>query len=42
MEVKNAYKSLVGNLKGKVHSDEARADKRTTLNSIPMKEVSRQ
>jgi hypothetical protein len=40
--VKNAYKSLVGNLKGKDRSDEACSDKKTTLNSIPKEEVSRQ
>ena len=42
MEVKNAYKSLVGNLKGRDHADEACVDKMTTSNSISKKKISRQ
>lgn len=37
MEVKNAYKSLVGNLKGRDHTDEACAGNSTRVNSISKK-----
>lgn len=42
MEVKNAYKRLVGNLKGRDHTDEVRAGNSTRVNSISKKQVSRQ
>jgi len=37
MEVKNEYKSLVGNLKGRGHTDEACAVNSTRVNSISNK-----
>jgi hypothetical protein len=37
MEVKNVYKSLVVNLKGRDHNDEACVGNSTTVNSISKK-----
>jgi hypothetical protein len=37
MEVKNVYKSFVGNLKGRDHTDEACISNSTTVNSISKK-----
>jgi hypothetical protein len=42
MEEKNEYKSLVGNLKERDHTNEACLDNSTTVNSISKKKVSMQ